>query len=138
MRERWARWLAVVTGILVIALSAGFAWIQNPAAGVAPAARMQAASHPAADDAELLAAGRKVYDAQGCARCHAIAGEGSPRSPLDGVGGNLDATQIRQYVIGDPAIADELAPRVLEAKRPYAALPAGDLDALVAYLASLR
>jgi mono/diheme cytochrome c family protein len=139
MRKRWARWLAAVTGALVIAVSAGFALIQNPGVAAPAAGSLpQGLAAAPTEDAERLAAGRKVYDQQGCASCHAIAGEGSPRSPLDGVGSTLDATQIRHYVTGDPAIADDLAPRVLAAKRAYAELPPEQLDALLAYLASLR
>jgi len=79
-----------------------------------------------------------VFDAQGCARCHSIAGQGSPRSPLDGVGAALSREELRHWVIGADAIKDDLSPRALTAKQDYAALPAGDLDALIEYLASLR
>lgn len=134
MRERWARLLAALTGVLVVLLSAGFAVVQNPGGESAALAEAKSTS---AVDAERLAQGRAVYDEQGCARCHAIAGQGSPRSPLDGVGTRLDAAELRHYVIGDPAIADDLSPRTLAAKRPYAELPPEQLDALVDYLRSL-
>jgi hypothetical protein len=70
-------------------------------------------------------------------QCHSIAGEGSPRSPLDGVGSRLPLNEIRQFVIADPEVEDDLSPRVVKAKRVYAGLPADDLQALVDYLATL-
>ncbi|MBB5014257.1 c-type cytochrome [Rehaibacterium terrae] len=135
MRERWARTLAITTGLMVLALSVAFATIQNPGADALPVTGHAAKS--AGDDTELLARGRAVYDAQGCARCHSIAGQGSPRSPLDGVGARIPRELLGDWVVGSEAVADELAPRVLAAKRPYAKMPAEDLAALVAYLASL-
>lgn len=141
MRERYARLLAALTGALVVLLSAGFAWVQNlPDAAAAPPAGTPLAASASADPVEpgRQALGRRIYDEQGCARCHAIAGEGSPRSPLDGVGGLLDATELRHYITGDPAVADNLSPRVISAKRPFADLPAEQLDTLVEYLQTLR
>lgn len=135
MRERWARGLAVITGLLVLALSVAFAAIQNPG-GTSPASRPTPVATAAAD-AALLARGRAVYDAQGCARCHSIAGQGSPRSPLDGVGAHIPRGQLRDWIVGSEAVADALAPRVRAAKQPYADIPAAEMDALVAYLASL-
>jgi len=132
MRELWARRLAAVTGLLVLLLSAAFAAVQNPPLPAASAA----VSSAAPDSAD--ARGRAVFDANDCARCHSIAGEGSPRSPLDGVGSRLSIEEIRQFVIADEAVQDDLAPRAIAAKRPYAELPAAELDALVAYLAGLK
>ncbi len=137
MRKRWARWLALLTGALVVMVSAAFAAIQNPAAtadGSTPAA---ATAAPDADPARVER-GRQLFDEQGCVRCHQLDGRGSPRSPLDGVGSRLPADEIRQWMIGDAAIADGLAPRTLQAKQPYQALPDDALDALVAYLQQSR
>lgn len=138
MRERWARRLAMITGLMVLLLSAAFAAIQNPGGGEPPAVPASpTVAKAAGDDPALLARGRAVFDAQDCARCHSIAGQGSPRSPLDGVGARIPRDELRHWIIGGEAVAEELAPRVLAAKQPYAGLPAEDLDALVAYLASL-
>lgn len=136
MRERWARGLAMMTGLMVLALSVAFAAIQNPGGDALPVT--DHAAKPAGDDTDLLARGRAVYDAQGCARCHSIAGQGSPRSPLDGVGAHIPREELRDWIIGGEAVADALAPRVRAAKQPYAQMPAADLEALVAYLGSLN
>lgn len=140
MRERWARRLAVLTCLLVLGLTAAFAAVRNQAGDLVPEA-MQAAEGTAAGspaDAAVLARGRQVYDEQGCAGCHAIAGAGSPRSPLDGVGSALTPAQIREWVIGGDSVAEDLSPRALRTKRAYQSLPGEQLDALVAYLASLE
>jgi len=137
MRERWARTLALITGLLVILLSIGFAALQNSDNEVAPVATGQAsadATSEPATDATQYARGAAIYEAQQCARCHSLAGKGSPRSPLDGVGRTRSAAEIHDWIIGADAIADELSPRSLDTKQAYGALPAEDLQALVAYV----
>jgi cytochrome c5 len=139
MREFWARLLALITGAMVIALSAGFAWVQNPAGSsdAMPTATPVAAAATGASP-EQIARGRALFDEQDCTRCHSVAGHGSPRSPLDGVGSRLDAQGLRHWMTGDASVQEELAPRVLSAKVPYQALPEEQLDALVAYLQGLQ
>jgi mono/diheme cytochrome c family protein len=90
----------------------------------------------AAQDAK---AGEKVYAAQKCAVCHAIAGKGGKASPLDGIGAKLSADEIRHWIV-DPLDA---AAKAKSTKKPpmqakYKSLPAGDIDALVAYVQSLK
>jgi mono/diheme cytochrome c family protein len=139
MRERWARLLALLTGALVVLLSAGFAAVQNRS-GTAPA-MTPVAMTPEPDTTGIAAVadrGRQLFDDQRCVRCHAVAGHGSPRSPLDGVGARMDAEETRHWIIGDDAVSEDLAPRVLAAKQPYQALPKEDIDALVAWLQTLR
>lgn len=141
MRETLARLLALATGLVVLAAALLFAWFQNAGAGTAVAAEpppVPAAEAASADDAALVARGREVYLAANCAACHAIAGEGNPRIPLDGVGGSLSGDEIRHYTVADPAVAEDLAPRIAATKKEFAKLPAEDLDALVAYLSSLK
>jgi mono/diheme cytochrome c family protein len=135
MRERWARMLALVTGLMVVLLSIGFAAVQNSGSAVAPvtASSAGASSEPAADAAQH-ARGAAIYAAQHCARCHSLAGKGSPRSPLDGVGTTRSAEEIHDWIIGADAVADELSPRTLNTKKAYRSLPAEDLNALVEYV----
>lgn len=61
-----------------------------------------------------------------------IAGVGNARSPLDGVGSRLTAEGIRKWIVAPR----EMNPKVQ--KRPYDRLPPVDLDALTAYLLSLK
>lgn len=127
MRERWAIGLALLTGLLVILASAALAAVKNPQSAPAPA--------PAQSDPGR---GRAVFEAQDCQRCHSVAGQGSPRSPLDDVGARYSRAELRDWVTGAEVIAEELSPRALRAKQAYATLPADDLDALLDYLAALH
>ena len=77
--------------------------------------------------------------AQKCSACHAIAGKGGKQSPLDGVGAKLSADDIRQWITDPMAMAKKTS----STKKPpmpekWGKLPAADLDALVAYMQSLK
>jgi mono/diheme cytochrome c family protein len=90
-------------------------------------------------DAELVKKGEQVYGAQKCSVCHLIAGKGSKKNPLDGIGAKLSADEIRQWIV-DPVT---MAKKANSTKKPpmakkYDKLPAGDLDGLVAYMQSLK
>ncbi len=94
-------------------------------------------AQPAA--AQDAAKGQAVYTAQKCQMCHAIAGKGSKANPLDGVGGKLSADDIKQWITHPT----EAAAKAKSTKKPpmpakYGSLPAADLDALVAYMQSLK
>ena len=80
-----------------------------------------------------------VYGAQKCSTCHSIAGKGNKVSPLDGVGKKLSADEIRavdRQSDGDDG-EDQIHQEAADAG-PYGKLPAADLDALVAYMQSLK
>jgi mono/diheme cytochrome c family protein len=92
-----------------------------------------------AQDAALIKKGEEVYAAQRCSTCHGIAGKGNKSNPLDGVGGKVSADDIRQWIV-DPAA---MTTKTNSTKKPpmpnrYSKLPAGDIDAMVAYLGSLK
>jgi mono/diheme cytochrome c family protein len=90
------------------------------------------------DDAQVKK-GQEVYTAQKCSVCHAIAGKGNKMNPLDGVGKKLTAAEIRQWITSPI----EMAAKTKSTKKPpmqnkYGSLPKADLDALVAYMQSLK
>ena len=92
-----------------------------------------------AQDAALVKKGQEVYTAQKCSVCHAIAGKGGKASPLDGVGGKLSAADIREWIVSPK----EATAKAKSTKKPpmpakYGTLAAADLDALVAYMQSLK
>ncbi len=126
MREIWARRLVGLTGLVIFALAMGFAAFHNIPSGVAQIASA---------DVER---GKQVFQDQGCARCHSVAGVGSARSPLDGVGARLSSSEIRGRAIGTPDRQDSLPPAVFRAKQAYQKLPEDDIVALVVYMQSLR
>lgn len=137
MRETWVRIVAATSGVLAILLALAFAWLQNPQPALSPAT-VVAVAQVATDGPSQVEAGRAVYLAQGCALCHAIAGTGNPRYPLDGVGDRLSTQDLRNWTLGLGAAQGALPARAVRIKEDYRLLPGDELDALVGYLASLR
>jgi len=98
------------------------------------------AGHASAQDA--IAKGQKVYADQKCSVCHSIGGKGNTKGPLDDVGTKLSADDIRQWIV-DPAgmTAKSKAarkPPMTSVAAKMKALSKDDVDALVAYLSSLK
>jgi mono/diheme cytochrome c family protein len=86
---------------------------------------------------DQAARGAQVYADQKCSVCHAIAGKGNAKGPLDAVGSTLSADDIRAWIVDAKGMtAKTKAPRKPE-MRAYN-LPKEDVDALVAYLATLK
>jgi mono/diheme cytochrome c family protein len=92
--------------------------------------------------AQDAAKGKQVYDAATpkCKMCHAIAGEGNAKGSLDGVGSKLKAEEIKAWMRTPKEMT---AKTKSERKPPMTAYPAekltdADLDALTAYLLSLK
>lgn len=130
MRETWVRIIVGASGVLTILLALLFAWSQNPGT---PPTRVATPADPSL----LVESGRAVYQAQGCASCHAIAGAGNPRYPLDGVGDRHDATALRDWILATGTAATLLPRRAAVMKEDYRDLGTDEIDALVAYLSSL-
>ncbi len=102
-------------------------------------AGMAAPVAAAGQDEAQVKRGQEVYTAQKCSLCHQIAGKGNKVSPLDGVGAKLSADEIKQWIT-DPVA---MAAKAKSTKKPpmqnkYGKLPAADIDALVAYMQSLK
>jgi mono/diheme cytochrome c family protein len=151
MREKIALRAALGTGAVVVLAVVLFADLRERDAGGDPAivagtppthtavdlpqrgpSAPAGAAAPLAAADTLLARGERVYREQQCGACHSIAGVGSPRSPLDGVGSRLTADRIRLWIV------DPQAARPGIRKPAYDDLPPADLEALVAYMQSLR
>ena len=87
--------------------------------------------------AQDAAKGEQVYAAQKCALCHSIGDKGNRKGPLDGVGAKLSADELRKWIVDAKGMTVKTAaPRKPEMKN-YA-LPKEDVDALVAYMATLK
>lgn len=138
MREIAAKWVAVLIGLLIVGLAAAFAWRENTTRAALPAAAPTSPPPSVDVDPAVAQRGRRVFDDAGCARCHALEGSGNPRSPLDGVGARLTHDDIRAHIVAAPSARDGLSRSVVRAKEGYAELPDADLEALAAYLATLR
>jgi mono/diheme cytochrome c family protein len=90
-----------------------------------------------AQSADRIESGKKVYAAQKCQTCHAVQGVGNRKGPLDDVGARLTEDQIRSWIVNAP----EMTAKTKAARKPPMksyTLPKDDLDALVAYMQSLK
>jgi mono/diheme cytochrome c family protein len=76
--------------------------------------------------------GKDVYKAQKCQMCHSIDGVGNKKSPLDGVGAKLTEEQIRKWITSPQEMKADVK------KKAFDKLAKEDLDALVAYMKSLK
>lgn len=86
---------------------------------------------------DAKAKGEQVFVAQKCSLCHSIAGKGNAKGSLDGVGSKLSADELRNWIVDAKGMtAKTKATRKPEMKQ-YS-LPKDDVDALVAYLGSLK
>ena len=87
-------------------------------------------------------AGRRVYDTRKCATCHMIAGRGNIRFNLDGVGARLSEAELRRWLTDtaemERAMPKQPAVRMSEWLKTKRKITDADLDALVAYLSSLK
>jgi len=93
----------------------------------------------AGQDAAAVQKGEALYGAQKCMTCHAIAGKGNKNNPLDKVGAKLSAADIREWIV-NPA---EMAKKSKSTGKPpmpakYSKLAPAEIDALVAYMQSLK
>jgi mono/diheme cytochrome c family protein len=127
--------LAIAGGVLLFAtVSVTVSVLRRPADGDGPGPAIvgQAQAGQAGTPPSRIERGRTVYVEQKCQACHSIAGMGSRRYPLDGVGSKLSADDIRKWIVAPR----EMNPKV--SKRAFDSLPPPDLEALVAYVSSLR
>lgn len=86
---------------------------------------------------EAKAKGEQLFAAQKCSICHSIAGKGNPKGSLDAVGSKLSADEIRMWLVDAKAMTAKTKAQRKPEMRQFA-LPKEDVDALVAYLASLK
>ena len=107
--------IVVLTGVVVLAIATGTA---------------------AAQDAKVKK-GMQVFATQKCSQCHSIAGKGNAKGKMDDVGSKLTAEEIKEWITDPVAMA---AKNKKDRKQPMKKKPLGadDVDALVAYLSTLK
>jgi mono/diheme cytochrome c family protein len=81
--------------------------------------------------------GQKVYTDQKCSLCHSIGGHGNAKGPLDDVGSKLSADELRQWIVDAKGMTAKAKATRKPAMKQYS-LPKEDVDALVAYLQTLK
>jgi mono/diheme cytochrome c family protein len=94
------------------------------------------ATAAAAQDAKV-AKGQQVYTDQKCSLCHSIAGKGNAKGSLDGVGTKLSADEIRSWITDAKGMTAKTKATRKPEMKAYT-LPKDDVDALVAYLTTLK
>ena len=92
----------------------------------------------AAQDKALIERGMKVYVEQKCSVCHSIDGNGNAKGPLDSVGLRLSADDLREWVIHPAEMTKKTKAERKPPMRASPNLPKEDLDAIVAYMLSLK
>jgi len=110
----------------------------NATSVTAFAAVLSIASVSSAQDAKQVERGMKVYADQKCSVCHSIAGKGNPKGPLDEVGTRLSAEDIRLWIVNPAEMTKKTKAERKPPMRAYPNLPKEDVDALVAYMLSLK
>jgi mono/diheme cytochrome c family protein len=82
--------------------------------------------------------GEAVYAEQKCSLCHSIAGKGNAKGSLDGVGSKLSAAEIKEWIVNPKEMTTKTKAERKPPMKAYPNLPAADVDALVAYLQTLK
>jgi len=91
-----------------------------------------------AEDAAMLEKGQEVYTAKKCKLCHAVAGKGNKKGPLDEVGSKLKPEEIKEWIVDAKGMTEKTKAERKPKMKNYDKLAAEELDALVAYLVSLK
>ena len=91
-----------------------------------------------AQDAKMIERGKQVYAEQKCKMCHSIGTEGNTKGPLDDTGNKLKAAEIKEWIVDPKAMTEKTKAARKPLMKAYPSLPAADLDALVAYMQSLK
>lgn len=107
-------------------------------ASVIPVVVVVLIAAPAPASAQDAAAGQQVFAAQRCTLCHAIAGKGNAKGPLDDVGSRLSAADMKLWITDPAAMSKKHNATRKPPMKSFASLPPADVDALVAYLQTLK
>jgi mono/diheme cytochrome c family protein len=96
------------------------------------------AAVPAVAQDARVERGQKLYVSEKCGVCHSIAGKGNVRGALDDVGTRLTAEELRLWLVA----AEEMTAKTKSTRKPlmrsYPKLAKDDVDALVAYMQTLK
>jgi mono/diheme cytochrome c family protein len=87
--------------------------------------------------AQDVAKGPQIYAAQKCGICHSIGDRGNKKGPLDGVGAKLSNADLRAWIVDAKGMTEKTKADRKPPMKSYT-LAKDDLDALVAYMASLK
>lgn len=94
------------------------------------------AATAAAQDAKVMK-GEQLFADQKCTLCHSIGDKGNKKGPLDGVAAKIKADEIHEWIVDSKGMTAKTKASRKPAMKAYT-LPKEDVDALVAYLVTLR
>jgi mono/diheme cytochrome c family protein len=97
-----------------------------------------AAPQTAAAAEDAVARGKRLFTESKCTMCHSVAGKGNPKGALDGVGARVVAADLRKWLVEPKVMAAKAKAERKPVMPSFETLKKEDLDALVAYLASLK
>ena len=92
------------------------------------------AATAAAQDAKK---GEQLFTDQKCTLCHSIGEKGNKKGPLDGVASKISAAEIREWITDSKGMTAKMKTTRKPEMKAYS-LPKEDVDALVAYLSTLK
>lgn len=101
-------------------------------------ARVAVAVAQSGPDPDAVSRGAKLYAAQKCAVCHSIDGKGNAKGPLDNVGARLTPEEIRLWLIAPRTMTEKTKSTRKPPMPDYTKLSKEELDALVAFMSSLK
>jgi mono/diheme cytochrome c family protein len=81
--------------------------------------------------------GQQLFTDQKCTLCHSIGDKGNKKGPLDGVASKLSADDIRSWITDAKGMIAKTKPTRKPEMKAFT-LPKDDVDALVAYLVTLK
>ena len=87
---------------------------------------------------KAIARGKEVYKEQKCSMCHSIADVGNKKGPLDDVGKRLTAEEIKTWIVDPKTMTEKTKAARKPMMKAYSTLSKEDLEALVAYMQSLK
>jgi mono/diheme cytochrome c family protein len=82
--------------------------------------------------------GMELFQSQKCSLCHSINGKGNPKGALDDVGNKLKPEEIREWITNPQEMTKKTNATRKPPMKSYANLSKADVDALVAYLSTLK
>ena len=86
---------------------------------------------------DKVARGQAVYAEQKCSLCHSIAGKGNAKGPLDAVGSKTSAADLKAWIVDAKGMTAKTKSTRKPDMKSYT-LPDADVDALVAYMLTLK
>jgi mono/diheme cytochrome c family protein len=81
--------------------------------------------------------GERLFADQKCTLCHSIGEKGNKKGPLDGLASKQSASEIREWITDAKGMTAKMKTTRKPEMKAYS-LPKEDVDALVAYLGSLK